>query len=74
MLLFATVDRVFPNRLIVTDRRTFQRLIVNTRMNTRCLFPGDVVTILTSGSALPSFPPQVFAVRIQRISPRRGHC
>lgn len=72
MLMIATVERVRPNSLLVRDRRTFQTVLVNTNQNTRCYFPGDVVSILFSGAMTRSIPPQIFAIAIRRLSPRRN--
>lgn len=73
MIMIATVERVGINRLFVRDRRNFQRVIVNTN-DTRCIFPGDIVSIFYNGVMTRSIPPQIFAIRIQRLFPRRRNC
>lgn len=71
MFMFAIVDRVMPGRLLVTDRRTRRRVVVLTHQ-TRCIFPGDIISILFSGVMTRSNPPQISAIAIRRISPRRS--
>lgn len=70
MFLIATVERVGRDRLVVRDRRTGRRIVVIVR-NTRCLFPGDVVSILHSGVMTRSQPPQITAIAIRRLFPNR---
>lgn len=71
MVMIATVERVGWDRLIVRDRRNFQRVIVNTR-DTRCIFPGDIVSIFYNGVMTRSYPPQIFAIRIRTVFPPRN--
>lgn len=71
MLLIATVERVQPGRLVVRDRRTFRTVLVRT-FQTRCIFPGDVISILYNGIMTQSIPPQITAIAIRRLSPRRN--
>lgn len=71
MLMIATVQRILPKGLLVTDRRTFQTVVVNTRQ-TRCIFPGDVISILFNGVMTLSLPPQIFAIRIRKLSSRQN--
>lgn len=67
MLMIATVRAVRFNSLIVRDRATSQTVVVNTR-NPRGFFPGDVISILYNGVMTGSIPPQIFAIRIWRLS------
>ena len=71
MILTAVVERVWPNRLLVIDRSNFQNVIVNTNQ-TRCFMVGDIVSILYNGEMTRSIPPQIFAIRIWRLFPRRN--
>lgn len=71
MILTAVVERVWPNRLLVRDRSNFQNVIVNTNQ-TRCFMVGDIVSILYNGVMTRSIPPQIFAIRIRRLFPRRN--
>ncbi|MDO5400754.1 MAG: hypothetical protein Q4F17_07225 [Eubacteriales bacterium] len=70
MFLIATVERTGPGRLVVRDRRTGQRVVVLAR-NSRCIFPGDLVSILYSGIMSRSRPPRITAIAIRRIFPSR---
>lgn len=70
MIMLAIVQEVRPNRLIVRDRTTFQRIIVNTT-DTRCIFAGDLVSILYNGVMTSSIPPQIFGIRVRRVFPNR---
>lgn len=70
MFLIAAVERVGRDRLVVRDRRTGRRVVVIAR-NTRCFFPGDVVSILYSGVMTRSQPPRISAIAIRRIFPNR---
>lgn len=67
MLMIATVRAIRFNSLLVRDRATSQNIVVNTR-NTRGFFPGDIISILYNGVMTNSIPPQIFAIRIRRIS------
>lgn len=71
MLMIATVERVRRGSFLVRDRRTSQRVVVNTRADTRCFFPGDVISILFNGVMTLSIPPQIFAIQIRRLFPNR---
>lgn len=71
MLMIATVERVRPGLLVVRDRRTFRTVLVNT-WQTRCIFPGDVVSILFNGVMTRSIPPQITAIAVRRLTPRRN--
>lgn len=71
MILTAVVERVWPNRLLVRDRSNFQNVIVNTNQ-TRCFMVGDIVSILYNGVMTRNIPPQIFAIRIRRLFPRRN--
>lgn len=71
MLLIGIVERVGPGRLVVWDRRNSRRVVVITR-STRCIFPGDVVSILSTGVMSRSIPPQITAIAIRRLFPRRN--
>ena len=66
MFMIATVREVWFHQLLVRDRATSQNFIVNTR-NIRGFFPGDIIRIWYNGVVVPSFPPQIFAIRITRI-------
>lgn len=71
MIMIAIVQQVRQNSLLVRDRNNFNRVVVNTN-NTRCFFVGDIVSILYNGITTRSIPPQISAIRIRRISPRRN--
>lgn len=71
MRMLATVERVRPGSLLVRDRRTGHVVVVNTR-TARCLFPGDLIRIFYNGVMTMSIPPQIFALGIQPVFPRRG--
>lgn len=71
MLLIATVERVRPDRLVVRERRNGRTVIVNTRP-ARCIFPGDIVSILYNGVMTRSIPPQITAIAVRRLFPRRN--
>lgn len=68
MIMVATIRAVRFNSLLVRDRATSQNVVVNTR-NTRGFFPGETISILYNGVMAESIPPQIFAIRIWRISP-----
>lgn len=72
MVMIASVIRVLPGRLVVRNRRTGEIVVVNTNINTRCFFPGDIVSIVYNGVMTRSIPPQIFSVRIRRLFPNRN--
>lgn len=65
-VMFAIVQEVRPDSLLVRDRRTRQDVLVHTPI-ARQFRPGDLVRILFSGAMTMSIPPQITAVRICRI-------
>lgn len=67
MLMIASILAVRAHSLIVRDRATSQIVVVNTR-NTRGFFRGDTVSIIYNGVMTGSIPPQIFAIRIWRLS------
>lgn len=71
MLMIATVREVRGNRLLVRDHASQQNVIVNTN-RTGCIFVGDRVSILYNGVMTRSIPPQITAIRIRRLFPRRN--
>ncbi len=70
MLMIASVRQIRPNSLLVRDRATGQSVLVHTRM-TRCFRVGDIVSILYNGIMTRSLPPQITAIRIRPLFPRR---
>ena len=72
MFMLATILEVWSNRLLVRDHANSQNVIVNTNVNLRCFFPGDTVTILYNGVMTKSIPPQIFGLRIFRLSQGRN--
>ncbi len=71
MIMIAMVREVRPNQLVVRDRANFQNVVVNTN-DTRCFSVGDIVSILYNGVMTKSLPPQISAIRIRRLFPRRN--
>ncbi len=71
MIMIAMVREVRPNQLVVRDRANFQSVVVNTN-DTRCFSVGDIVSILYNGVMTKSLPPQISAIRIRRLFPRRN--
>lgn len=71
MILIGTVERVGPGRFVLRERRNGRRVVVFTRQ-TRCIFPGDLVSVLYNGVMTRSFPPQVTAIAVRRLSPQRN--
>lgn len=71
MIMIAMVQEVRPNQLLVRDRANFKSVVVNTN-DTRCFSVGDIVSILYNGAMTKSLPPQISAIRIRRLFPRRN--
>lgn len=68
-VMFAIVQEVRLDSLLVRDRRTRQDVLVRTP-TARQFRPGDLVRILYSGAMTRSIPPQITAFRICRIGRR----
>ena len=68
MLMIATVLRARPFNLLVRDHATWRNVVVHTPTAQR-FFPGDLVRIWYSGAMTQSLPPQITAIRIQRVCP-----
>ena len=70
MVMNATVQEVRDGSLLVIDHANRQQVVVNTRC--ACRFrEGDRIRILFNGVMTMSLPPQINAIRINRL-PRCG--